>query len=93
MKARKIRRIIKDYQKLLTDAGVEPVDFPHNQRLSLDCRKQSLGHVYTMLSRMENFIAQNQMGKVYRWLGFVQGVLWVNGLLSVGEMKEENRCD
>lgn len=29
--------------------------------------------------------------KFMRWLGFVQGVLWVNGVYTIDEMREHNR--
>lgn len=92
MKARKVRQVIRQYSQLLEAAGVEVADFPHDQKLKSDPQALSLKQVRAMLPKMMKFTEQNQMAKVYRWLGFVQGVLWANGLISIGELREDNLC-
>lgn len=93
MKARNVRKIIKRYTRILEEAGVEAVDFPHDQKLRLDLQALSLKQVQAMLPKMEKFIEQNKMAKVYRWLGFAQGVLWACGLISIGELREDQPLD
>jgi hypothetical protein len=52
-----------------------------------------------MLDRMEDMVTGDKEGvprdieKVMRWLGFVQGVLWLHGDFSLDQMREHNRCE
>lgn len=43
---------------------------------------------HEMLERIEEGEASE--GKVNRWLGFIQGVLWSAGLFTIDEMREHN---
>lgn len=53
---------------------------------------EPLPHVVWMLGEMR-FLVKEQNAeawdKVGRWLGFVQGVLWVRGIYSIDEMREQ----
>jgi hypothetical protein len=44
-----------------------------------------------MLDKMLEFIRENRMEKVFRWLGFVQGVLWAHGIYSLENLQNHNR--
>ena len=35
--------------------------------------------------------ASENMEKACRWLGFIQGVLWSQGIYSIDEMRDDNR--
>ncbi|MEK7089484.1 MAG: hypothetical protein AAB920_01565 [Patescibacteria group bacterium] len=50
-----------------------------------------LAHCESMLDQMEVFIQEDKMDEVFRWLGFIQGVLWQCGIYTVGEMANHNR--
>jgi len=39
------------------------------------------------------FVKEGRRRKANRWLGFVQGFLWANGIYTIEEMKEHNRPD
>lgn len=59
----------------------------------------ALCHVLWMLDQMSNIMSKVEdawddpsvQGKIYRWLGFIQGVLWCAGLRSIDEMRDDNR--
>jgi hypothetical protein len=53
------------------------------------CPIRPLWHVYWMLGQMKGMVEDSE--KFARWLGFVQGVLWMEGLYSIDELREHNR--
>ena len=44
------------------------------------------GHIRWMLNNMPD-----DLKKAGRWLGFIQGVLWMRNMFSIEQMKEHNR--
>jgi hypothetical protein len=44
-----------------------------------------------MLDRMEEFLKEDRLEKVNRWLGFIQGVLWAQSIYTIENLKEDNR--
>lgn len=50
-----------------------------------------LQHVLWMIGQAREFVTANRTEKAFRWLGFVQGVLWSLGLVTIEEAKESNR--
>lgn len=49
-----------------------------------------LYHALWMVEEMKTFTLE-QWEKSMRWLGFVQGCLWVLGVYTIEEMKDHNR--
>ena len=47
-------------------------------------------HVRWMLDRIDEFVDEGRIEKAFRWLGFVQGVLWLDGRFSIDEMRHHN---
>jgi len=54
-------------------------------------RKNALEHCHGMLDQMEGFANQGRMSKAFRWLGFIQGVLWVLRVYTLEDLKNHNR--
>ena len=52
---------------------------------------QALQHCLWMCAEIPTFIKDGKEAKAMRWLGFIQGVLWVTGRASIEEMKADNR--
>lgn len=48
-------------------------------------------HLQSMIPQMRNFLQEGEEGKFYRWLGFMQGVLWLRGCYSLDELRDHNR--
>ena len=63
--------------------SVEP-DFIHI------CRAERLEHALWMCEQGARFAAAGELGKAFRWLGFVQGVLWADGVRSIDDMRADN---
>jgi hypothetical protein len=56
-------------------------------------RNKELSHASGMLDSIDSFMDEGRREKAFRWLGFVQGVLWVRGVYSIDQLKEHNRPD
>lgn len=50
-------------------------------------------HVLEMIPKMRNFHWDKQVEKAMRWLGFIQGVLYSQGIFTIDEMKNHNKPD
>lgn len=44
-----------------------------------------------MIPQMVQFLKEGRREKTFRWLGFIQGVLYANGVFTVPEMADHNR--
>jgi hypothetical protein len=68
-----------------------PHKFPHGKMLP--ARDEALAHCKAMIPQMRKFVAEGQMEKAFRWLGFVQCALWMGGIHSIETLKAMNRPD
>jgi hypothetical protein len=68
----------------LVSDGEDPV---YQVLLGEDFRETSLRHALWMCKKIPELAADKQN----RWLGFVQGILWANGVFTIGEMRGHNR--
>ncbi len=50
----------------------------------------ALSHTLWMCEQAKTFVPLD-MEKACRWLGFIQGVLWMAGVRTIAEMRDENR--
>jgi hypothetical protein len=51
----------------------------------------ALGHVLWMCDEIDGFIREQRFDKANRWIGFMQGVLWITGVASIDESREINQ--
>lgn len=86
-----ISEVIDVYKKFFADMGTEPIKYPHEK--ILNDTFLSLSHCYGMLDDIEGFIKNDQIEKAFRWLGFIQGILWSTQKFSLTELKNHNRPD
>lgn len=49
------------------------------------------GHIMWMCRRVVELIDEGREKKAHRWLGFIQGWLWAQGLRSLNDLKDESR--
>lgn len=85
MDAKKVEEVIERYRAKFKELGVEKEVCPHD-----DLPERELEHCHAMLDQMEGLIRDGRMQKAFRWLGFVQGVLWSNRIYTLGELKDHN---
>jgi len=95
MTNRRVSEVIAIYRSYFRDKNIGKVDFPHDiptggfaDHLTI------LEHCHGMLEQMEQMIADGtpeKMEKVFRWVGFIQGCLWSQGIFCLDELKKHNR--
>lgn len=88
MTGEKIKEVATRYADYLNSMRVEPfewkgwlVDHPH----------VALGHIATMPPKIIQFVDEGRLDKAFRWLGFMQGVLWMMGDYSIDDLANHNR--
>lgn len=83
MTKNKVREVLTIYQrKLETISYLSPYGLKDIENL-LHCKE--------MIPKIFQFLLEDRMEKVFRWLGFIQGVLYSNELYTIEEMKEHNK--
>lgn len=90
MTKEKVREVISRYRLYFIKLKINKEKFPH---LQYCITFNALNHCNAMLDDMEKFVEEDRMDKVYRWLGFVQGVLWVMRIYTLEELKNHNKKD
>jgi hypothetical protein len=75
----KILNVIDRYERLLQLAGSGGIE-PTSQ----------FDHIITMLPKMRVFLTEGRREKLMRWLGFIQGALWAEGVYTIEELSEHN---
>lgn len=48
-------------------------------------------HIRWMLKQLPQFIEEGKTDKINRWLGFIQGVLWLEEYFSIDDMRDHNK--
>ncbi len=48
-------------------------------------------HAKWMLDSIEEFVAEDELDKANRWLGFIQGVFYSFGTYTINQMRDHNR--
>ena len=51
----------------------------------------SINHLAWMCDQIIEFVQINHLEKAHRWLGFVQGSMWVLKLDTIFSMRDDNR--
>ncbi len=79
MENQKIINVCKIYKKELSPFTEDP-NFAEQYK-----------HILWMLRQIPGFLEEGRKEKVNRWLGFIQGALWADGVYTIEEMKDHNR--
>jgi len=89
MTPEKVLEVIEKYRRYFVSQGIGVIDYPHDQLL--DTEVHGLEHCHGMLDKMVEFVGQERMDKVFRWFGFIQGVLFASRVHSLDDLKDHNR--
>ena len=82
MTKEQIIQVCQKYEQILID---------NEKTKEFSDKNGELSHIKWMVTEIPKYIKEDRMEKVHRWLGFVQGVLWCNEIMSIREMKNDNR--
>ncbi|MBF4509417.1 MAG: hypothetical protein ISP10_02905 [Aeromicrobium sp.] len=86
------------YCRTLKELSYDPVPFDDldtkvgENRFSTP-KYDALTHAHWMVHQTRAFLQQGRMAKAYRWIGMIQGILFMNGIFSLAELKRHNRFD
>lgn len=89
MTPEKVLQVIEIYRKLFTDEDIGKINYPHDELV--DCAETGLDHCHGMLDKIVEFVREGRTEKAFRWLGFIQGVLWSNRVYTLTDIKNHNR--
>jgi hypothetical protein len=89
MDNQKVDEILTKYFDQVKALGYQPKRHPPEEKLAIRGSQQALEHVLWMCHEVRSWPAE-RLEKKFRWLGFVQGVLWREGIQSVEEAKRDN---
>jgi hypothetical protein len=56
-------------------------------------RFDTLNHALWMCDQCRLFLRAGRLAKAYRWIGTIQGILLMNGIFSIVELKDQNRFE
>lgn len=88
--------MLQRYAKRLDELGYEAVPYPHVDQLLAGtiyrgAKYDALCHARWMCDETRTFIGAGRYAKAYRWIGMIQGLLFMGGLYSITELKKHNR--
>jgi hypothetical protein len=88
-------RMLTFYGKTLDRLGYVPVAYEEiDERMSgniYGAKYDALNHAMWMCDETRRFVRENRWAKVYRWIGMIQGLLFMGGVFSIAELKQHNR--
>jgi hypothetical protein len=84
------------YRKTLDELGYDPIPYHDlNSRLTGNIygphKFEALCHARWMCDETDRFIREGRFAKSYRWIGMIQGLLFMGGAFSIMELKAHNR--
>ena len=84
------------YCRTLDELGYEPNPYPDLQahvggNILRGAKYDSLSHARWMCDEARAFVRQGRWSKAYRWIGMIQGLLFMGGVFSIVELKGHNR--
>lgn len=92
MDNQKVDNVVLQYQKQLLALGIVANRYPSSEKLPTkpqDRGLPSLSHALWMCNEVLSW-DQARLPKKFRWLGFIQGIFWMNNVMPVDEAKQHN---
>lgn len=85
------------YAKALDDLGYEAnpypeTDIPLKGTIYRGAKYDALCHARWMCDETRRFLAEGRFAKAYRWIGMIQGLLFMGGVYSIVDLKQHNRA-
>jgi len=91
MTSTKVLEVIGIYRQKFEELGIKKADYSHEELLN--SKQHGLEHCHAMVRKIEFFLHQERKDKAFRWLGFLQGVLWSQGIYTLEELKNHSMPD
>jgi hypothetical protein len=85
-----IKYLIGIYKIIFRD--YTPKKINENMYISFDVNKEIVfSHLRYMMDEIDRFVDEGRLDKAFRWLGFIQGVLFYKGYYSLHDLKLHNK--
>jgi hypothetical protein len=91
MTPEKMISVVNRYVETWRGRGNESERFTTDGQLPTE--RQVRAHLWWMCLQVPEFVRTGKFDKANRWLGFVQGAMWVLGDRTISAMREDNRDD
>ena len=94
--AQQFTRMLDLYENVLDRMGYEPVPYPDatahvGGSLLTATRFDCLNHAYWMCRCVRQYVRENRVARAYRWMGTIQGLLFMGGIYSLEELSDMER--
>ena len=86
MTKEQVLQVVKKYRGYLALAGDKPEQIDHEVAPT---RGEALRHLLFMCDHVEKLV-DTDLEKAMRWLGFMQGVFWAQGIFTLGDLRVHN---
>lgn len=96
MEMKRVEEVAGQYYAILTSALGDDVEAKRlpiavlGVNINLMDRLDSLGHMAWMCVELKTMANDGRTEKAMRWLGFLQGALWMCGLRTIEQLKYDN---
>lgn len=92
MNSEKLIEVFRGYRCKLSEDAIQACQIgDYRAEASAFGAKETLGHISWMCEEAISLVNQGRLEKAFRWLGFIQGVLWMSGINSIDDLKEHSR--
>lgn len=94
--AEQLIRMLDLYENVLDRRGYEPVPYPDaaahvGGSLLTATRFDCLNHAYWMCRCVRQYVRESRIARAYRWMGTIQGLLFMGGVYSLEELSDMER--
>lgn len=90
MNAEQILKAVERYKAILARRGV-PAERQNTASGVKPTETEKLAHIGWMCEAIPVQVLEGSIQKAERWLCFVQGILWGEGLATIDSMRDDNR--
>ncbi len=85
-----IKSLVGIYKIIFRDYSPKKMDKNRLVSFSID-KKAVFSHLRYMMDEIDRFVDEVRLDKAFRWLGFIQGVLFYKGYYSLHDLKLHNK--
>lgn len=90
MTPEKVQKVVRHYRCMLDARGIE------GRRIVLSATatpETALAHARYMCDNISGYLQEGRVEKAHRHLGFLQSILWTQGLCTLEELMNHNKPD
>ncbi|MDO8507756.1 MAG: hypothetical protein Q7S53_04300 [bacterium] len=87
MTSGKMTEVLDGYIKMFADLGISEI----SDYTNVGSKSERLQYLYAMCKKTKKLVEDGDVEKANRWLGFIQGSLWVDKVFTIDDMRDHNR--